>query len=120
MANALDGTELSKQYEGFERIRRWAADRNLIDGSTPQAQMLKLVEELGELAAAIAKGNPEGQIDGAGDAIVVLTILSAKLGFTIEEAIDHAWNEIKDRKGQMVDGIFIKEAPTLGSTAWHR
>ena len=101
---------MSEQYEGFERIRGWAAERNLIEGSTPQAQMLKLLEELGELAAAIAKGRPDGQLDGVGDAVVVLTILSAQLGFTVEEAMAHAWEEIKDRKGRMVDGIFRKEA----------
>jgi hypothetical protein len=27
----------------------------------------------------------------------------------IEDCIDVAWNEIKDRKGKMVDGIFVKE-----------
>jgi len=108
---------MNEQYEGFERIRGWAADRNLISGSNPQAQMLKLLEELGELAAAIAKGNPDGQIDGVGDAVVVLTILSAQLGFTVEEAIAHAWDEIKDRKGRMVDGIFVKDADTLQPTA---
>jgi len=48
---------------------------------------------------------------------VVLTILSAQLGFTVEEAIAHAWSEIKDRRGRMVDGIFVKEAPTLESAA---
>jgi NTP pyrophosphatase (non-canonical NTP hydrolase) len=108
---------MSEQYEGFERIRGWAAERNLIEGSTPQAQMLKLLEELGELAAAIAKGKPDGQIDGVGDAVVVLTILSARLGFTVEDAIEHAWHEIKDRKGRMVDGIFRKEADTLPADA---
>ncbi|MCE2836711.1 MAG: MazG-like family protein [Cyanobium sp. 49614_E6] len=108
---------MTEQWQGFEQIRGWAADRNLVEGSVPQAQMLKLVEELGELAAAIAKGNPAGQIDGVGDAIVVLTILSAQLGFTVEEAIAHAWSEIKDRRGRMVDGIFVKEAPTLESAA---
>jgi hypothetical protein len=25
------------------------------------------------------------------------------------ECLDQAWNDIKDRKGRMVDGIFIKE-----------
>jgi len=39
---------------------------------------------------------------------VVLTILSAQLGFPIEDAIAAAYDEIKDRKGRMVDGVFIK------------
>jgi hypothetical protein len=39
---------------------------------------------------------------------VVLTILAAQKGFNIEECIAHAWSQIKDRKGRMVDGIFVK------------
>jgi len=27
----------------------------------------------------------------------------------IEECVVHAWHQIKDRKGRMVDGIFVKE-----------
>ena len=101
----------------FDDIRAWAAARNLIDGSTPAAQMLKLLEEAGELAAAIAKGRPADARDGVGDVVVVLTILSAQLGFSIEDAIAAAYEEIKDRKGRMVDGVFIKEADTLPADA---
>ena len=47
------------------KIRRWAMDRNLIEGATPQAQMLKMTEEVGELAHGIARGN----VDEIKDAI---------------------------------------------------
>ena len=30
-------------------------------------------------------------------------------GFSLEECVAAAWDEIKDRKGRMVDGVFIKE-----------
>jgi len=93
----------------FNDIRSWAHDRNLIHGGTKQAQMLKGVEELGEIAAAVARGNVEGVKDGIGDVVVVLTILAAQYDVSIEDCIDHAYNEIKDRKGRMVDGCFIKE-----------
>lgn len=98
----------------FDDIRAWACARNLIAGSTPQAQVLKLLEEGGELAAAIAKRRPAK--DAVGDVVVVLTILSAQLGFPIEEAIAAAYEEIKDRKGRMVDGVFIKEADGAADT----
>jgi hypothetical protein len=39
----------------------------------------------------------------------VLTILAAQKDLEIEECVVHAWHEIKDRKGRMVDGIFQKE-----------
>lgn len=90
-------------------IRGWAQDRNLIDGSTVQAQFVKLIEEIGELAEAIAKGKQEQFEDSIGDAFVVLTILAAQKGVEIEQCIANAWVEIKDRKGKLIDGVWVKE-----------
>ena len=39
-----------------------------------------------------------------------MTILSMQLGLEIEDCVYHAYDEIKNRKGKMVDGIFIKES----------
>jgi NTP pyrophosphatase (non-canonical NTP hydrolase) len=93
-----------------ELIRRWAEDRNLIKGSDVKSQFVKLIEEAGELANAIAKKNDIEFADAIGDMVVVLTIMAAQNGMMIEDCIDNAWQEIKDRKGKMVDGIFIKES----------
>ncbi len=93
----------------FNLIRHWAADRNLILGSTTHAQMLKMTEEVGELASAIAKGKTSEAEDAIGDCVVVLTILAAQLGMNIEDCIEQAYNEIKDRKGKMIDGVFVRE-----------
>lgn len=96
-------------YGLFDNIRQWASDRNLIEGSDRFRQMCKLVEEQGELAAGIAKGREALVIDSIGDMAVVLTILAAQSGVNIEACIAQAWDEIKDRKGRMVDGVFVKE-----------
>lgn len=93
----------------FDSIREWAGQRNLIDGSNPQAQTVKLMEEVGELAAGVARQNRDQIVDSIGDAVVVLTILAAQLNVTIEGCIDYAWAEIRHRKGKMVNGVFIKE-----------
>lgn len=90
-------------------VVKWAEDRNLLNGSTRKDQMVKLVEEIGELAAGIAKGKEDIVKDSIGDALVVLTIIAEQSGTSIEECLCLAWNEIKDRKGKMVDGIFVKE-----------
>jgi len=94
----------------FEDIRHWGKARNLIEGSTPEKQFVKLMEELGELAHGMAKGRIAEISDGIGDAVVVLTLLAEQHGLSIEECIEAAWNEIKDRKGRMINGIFVKEA----------
>lgn len=96
-------------YDTEMAVFDWAQDRNLIKGSNPQAQMLKLTEELGELAAGVAKGNMPLIKDSIGDLYVVLTILCAQYGLNSDECYALAYEEIKDRKGKMVDGVFVKE-----------
>ena len=107
----------------FACIRAWAAERNLIEGSNAGAQALKMNEELGEAFGALARVpaaraacDPqmvqdllEKAADGFGDAVVVLTIMAAQQGINMEDCVEMAWNEIKDRKGRMVDGVFVKE-----------
>lgn len=90
-------------------IQNWAWDRNLIDGSTPNAQMLKLMEEVGELAGGVCKDKADVIKDSIGDVFVVLTIIAAQMGWSIEECVQAAYAEIKDRKGRMVQGVFVKE-----------
>lgn len=94
----------------FDKIRQWAHDRNLVEGSDRFRQMVKLAEEQGELAAGIAKGNEALVIDSIGDMVVVLTILAAQSGVNIEACIDAAYDEIRHRKGRLVGGVFIKES----------
>lgn len=88
----------------------WAKDRNLIEGSDLKSQFVKLIEEAGELANAIGKKNDIEFADAIGDMFVVLTIMAAQNRMHIEDCIDGAWQEIKDRKGKMLDGIFQKDA----------
>ena len=96
--------------ELFQLVRGWAADRNLIAGSTAVNQMLKLTEEVGELARAVGKQDMKEIVDGIGDCMVVLTILAAQHGCTAEGCLLEAYNTIRDRKGKMINGMFVKEA----------
>ena len=94
----------------FQQIREWAEARNLIVGSDSFRQLAKLVEETGELAADISRGRQRTKIaDSIGDCVVVLTILAAQNGLQIEDCIAQAYDEIKDRRGVMKDGVFVKE-----------
>ena len=93
----------------FDLIRTWANDRGLYDGGDPKTQALKLVEEVGETCRAILKEDAPEMIDGIGDCVVVLTNLAELIGTPIEECIDQAYNEIKNRKGKMVNGTYKKD-----------
>ncbi|WP_432355287.1 MazG-like family protein [Sporosarcina sp. A2] len=148
-----------------EKIEKWATDRDL-HTADPHKQMLKLIEEFGEIASGLARGDAAEVKDGIGDLKVVATILKEQLrkdnhvcidkqnavmlclmidigklaghilftktpnkafacidsieeglvvlaeesGTDIEECTAIAWDEIKDRKGKMVNGVFVKEA----------
>ena len=92
----------------WHRIRRWAADRDIVEQSTPIQQLAKLTEELGELAAALVRMRDLDAKDGIGDCAVDLTISGAQRGMAIEDCVDCAYEEIKDRRGRMVDGVWVK------------
>lgn len=95
----------------IEKIKGWHHDRNLIQGSTDKDQYLKLIQEAGELSDNICKGNDIA--DDIGDMIVVLINIAERNNLTLTECVLQAWNDIKDRKGMMVDGVFVKEADGL-------
>ena len=40
----------------IDNVVQWHRDRNLIDGSTDKDQVLKLMQELGELSDSVCKG----------------------------------------------------------------
>jgi len=102
----MPANELNQQ---FTKIATWADARNLIKGGSTQAQLVKTMEELGELAGAVARGNKAGIVDGLGDVVVTLVILARQHNLRLEDCIESAWMEIKDRRGRLIDGIFIKE-----------
>ena len=96
----------------IEKVQQWVIDRNL-QTADPRIQICKTVEELGELASAINKNNIEGMKDGIGDTVVTLICISQQLGLDFNECLEFAYNEIKDRKGKMVKGVFVKESDLL-------
>lgn len=154
--------------ELIKKIENWAEERNLIKGSTPQKQFIKLMEEFGELCSGVAKNKPDVIKDSIGDCFVVTVILKCQfktnlfirpssfyknldvslilarvaryavlipgndlteqekleiicgivrnlinisilLDVDFESCVQADWDEIKDRKGRMIDGVFVKE-----------
>ena len=92
----------------FDLIRDWADERGLYENGDTKTQALKLVEEVGETCRAILKEDRAEAIDGIGDCVVVLTNLAELLEMRIEDCIREAYNEIKDRKGKMANGTYVK------------
>ena len=42
--------------------------------------------------------------------MLVMLNITTRNGITLSECLARAWDDIKDRKGKMIDGIFVKEA----------
>ena len=156
--------------ELIQKIEQWATDRNIIKGSSPIDQAMKLFSEFGELADNVGKGRDIK--DDCGDIFVVLTIIAkqvnqslTQLNFdalqwaegnnkelvlvlnntlpelvgyahnanffhvglfkraintlnaiarnhktTLEECVQVAYDDIKERRGILMNGVFIKES----------
>lgn len=103
--------------ELIKQVVQWANDRNLIKGSTPEKQLEKTAAELIELTIEVAldrvaiDGDQQGYniMSELGDVLVTLIIVAEQLGFELEDCLYVAYDKIKDRKGVMRNGKFIKE-----------
>ena len=90
-------------------VLKWAEERGLLKAENAPRQMLKLIEEVGELAGAMAKNKQGDIVDAIGDIQVVLIILSKQLGYDYEQCLVDAYNVIKERKGKLINGVFVKD-----------
>jgi NTP pyrophosphatase (non-canonical NTP hydrolase) len=90
------------------KVVLWADEKNLLKPENSLKQFTKVVEEVGEVAAALAREDKEELKDGIGDVIVTLIILAEQQGLTLNECLNAAYNEIKDRTGKTINGAFVK------------
>lgn len=96
--------------ELIENVRVWADDKGILKPENAPKQMMKVMEELGETAGAIAKNKRTDEvIDGIGDTFVTVIILAYQLGLNPTECLQAAYNEIKGRTGKTVNGVFVKD-----------
>ena len=93
--------------ELIEKIEQWAKDKRL-DTADSSKQMLKVTEELGEVAAAIVRSDRASLRDGIGDMTVTLIILAMQNNMDLYECLNCAYDEIKNRTGEMINGSFVK------------
>ena len=102
-------TKTSTMDEISMAVLAWADERGLIDKENAPKQMLKVMEEVGELAGAMAKRNELATVDAIGDVLVTVIILAEQMGLSAAQCLGEAYNEIAERTGKTVDGVFIKD-----------
>lgn len=99
------------QFENLiELVENWATERCIIQNSSSTTQLMKAFSEMGELADATIKKDRDEQIDAVGDVLVCLINYCAIEGIVMTQALQSAYDVIKDRKGMLLtNGVFLKE-----------
>lgn len=93
------------------KIVQWGEARGIVANSTPLAQWRKTHEEVVELLQAIVLNDREEMMDAYGDILVTLIMGCACADLNLVTCLEHAYDQIKNRKGYLnKDGIFIKAA----------
>lgn len=95
------------------KINQWADERNLKQAD-PKIQWMHITEEVGEIRDVLLKPTkftePQAALkDAIGDALVTIIVLAHQLDLDVTECLSIAYEEIKNRKGKMVNGTFVKE-----------
>ena len=107
--NEKEKTFNARPLKIFNQIRSWADERGIYENGDKKTQLIKLQEEVGELAKAILENDQTEIVDAIGDCTVVLTNLAKLSGYKIEDCIKSAYSEISERQGSMVNGTFVKD-----------
>jgi NTP pyrophosphatase (non-canonical NTP hydrolase) len=105
----MDKNRIMKLTNEFEPIRQWATEKGIYEKGDPKTQLIKLMEEMGELSVSVLKQKDDEFKDAIGDCVVVLTNLAKLKGFDIEDCINAAYDVIAKRTGKMVNGTFVKD-----------
>lgn len=95
------------------KINQWADDRNLKQAD-PKIQWMRITEEVGEIRDVLLKPTkftePQAALEDAiGDTLVTIIVLAHQLDLDVTECLRIAYDEIKNRKGKMINGTFVKE-----------
>lgn len=95
------------------KINEWADERNLKQAD-PKIQWMRVTEEVGEIRDVLLKPTkftePQAALkDAIGDTLVTIIVLAHQLDLDVTECLSIAYEEIKNRKGKMVNGTFVKE-----------
>lgn len=88
-------TDLTNAQVAALQLRKHGRDRY----PTSQSQMLKVMEEVGELAERVNKGQMDKAREEAADVALALYNLAVKCGFDLDEAIrDVVENDMRNFK----------------------
>ena len=76
---------------------------------TTEKLYMNLVSTSSKIIASYNKGLVTNEIRNIENTFQLLSLVAGKYDTTLEDTLELAYNEIKDRKGRLVNGVFIKE-----------
>ena len=97
----------------IDKVNEWADKRGLKQAD-PKIQWMRITEEVGEIRDVLLKPTkftePQAALkDAIGDTLVTIIVLAHQLDLDVIECLSIAYEEIKNRKGEMINGTFVKE-----------
>lgn len=109
----IDTPEKDGFTELIDKVNDWA-DKRSLKQADPKIQWMRVTEEVGEIRDVLLKPTkftePQAALkDAIGDTLVTIIVLAHQLDLDVTECLSIAYEEIKNRKGKMVNGTFVKE-----------
>ncbi len=113
-----------------EKVLDWADEKDLLHEENADKQFMKFIEEVFEFKTEFdlkeARWYLGQDFDDVfnsmktemGDIFVTLIILCKQLGITPAECLELAYKKISKRKGETINGIFVKEEDLRGDEQW--
>jgi vacuolar-type H+-ATPase subunit I/STV1 len=96
------------------KVEQWAIDKGIDTAENWKPQFKKIVEEVMEykeelkLSEHDTAANLMDEMTEMGDILVTLTIMAQQRGYELKQCLELAYDKIKDRKGEVIDGNFVK------------
>ena len=108
----IDTPEKDGFTELIDKVNDWA-DKRSLKQADPKIQWMRITEEVGEIRDVLLKPTkftePQSALkDAIGDTLVTIIVLAHQLDLDVIECLGIAYDEIKNRKGKMVNGTFVK------------
>lgn len=109
----IDTPEKDGFTELIDKVNDWA-DKRSLKQADPKIQWMRITEEVGEIRDVLLKPTkftePQAALkDAIGDTLVTIIVLAHQLDLDVTECLGIAYEEIKNRKGKMINGTFVKE-----------
>ncbi len=91
-----------------ENIIKWSGEGRV--GSTDDAreEQIRLMGIMGKLSYGVLLHDRDKIKEAIGEMVINLIVLSKHTSVDIEEAIECEYNKIKEQRGVIISGVFIK------------